>query len=355
MRQITKDDMQKVKEFLMTTTNGMAIGLFGTLIIGTILSVFADIPGLETVGDFATLVKSLMGAGIGLGVALSLKKQGVAVVALMAAGLAGTLIFSFSDGAFYRAQDPLSCYVCTLFALFGISLLKRKTPVDLILIPLVGLLFALIYCYLCSDAVHQVTLGIGWIIESSFEIAPLPMCIIICVLVGMALTAPISSVAICVAVMIGNVPLAAASALIGCCVQMLGFAVHTAHDNGWGSVLAVGIGTSMLQFKNILRKPVVWLPTIIVSAVLAPFAMIFNFPTVTGDDVMTLSVGAGMGTSGFVGLINSFKILEYDPMGMLKIVLVCVVASIVLVYIVDMIFRKAGLIEKGDFSLQSDL
>ena len=225
----------------------------------------------------------------------------------------------------------------------------------MILVPLVGLLFALIYCYLCSDAVHQVTLGIGWIIESSFEIAPLPMCIIICVLVGMALTAPISSVAICVAVLIGNVPLAAASALIGCCVQMLGFAVHTAHDNGWGSVLAVGIGTSMLQFKNILRKPVVWLPTIIVSAVLAPFAMLFDFPTVVGDDVMTLSVGAGMGTSGFVGLINSFKIIEYDPMKMLIIMLVCVVASIVLVYIVDMIFRKAGWIEKGDFSLQSDL
>ena len=292
MRSITKEDLQRTKQFLMTTTNGMAIGLFGTLIIGTILDVFADIPGLETVGDFAALIKSLMGAGIGLGVALSLKKQGVAVVALMAAGLAGTLIFSFADGAFYRASDPLSCYVCTLFALFGISLMKKKTPVDLILVPLVGLLFALGYCYLCSDAVHHVTLAIGWLIEASFDIAPLPMCIVVCVLVGMALTAPISSVAICVAIQIGNVPLAAGAAVIGCCVQMLGFAVHTAYDNGWGSVLAVGIGTSMLQFKNILRKPVIWLPTIIVSAILAPFAYIFEF----ASD----SVGAGMGTSGLV-------------------------------------------------------
>ena len=252
MRSITKEDLQRTKQFLMTTTNGMAIGLFGTLIIGTILDVFADIPGLETVRDFATLIKSLMGAGIGLGVALSLKKQGVAVVALMAAGFAGTLIFSFADGEFYRASDPLSCYVCTLFALFGISLLKKKTPVDLILVPLVGLLFALAYCYLCSDAVHHVTLAIGWLIEASFDIAPLPMCIVVCVLVGMALTAPISSVAICVAIQIGNVPLAAGAAVIGCCVQMLGFAVHTAYDNGWGSVLAVGIGTSMLDRKSVV-------------------------------------------------------------------------------------------------------
>ncbi len=347
MMQITKDDMRKVKGFLMTTTNGMAIGLFGTLIIGTIISVFADIPGLETVDSFAKLIKSLMGAGIGLGVALSLKKEGVSVVALMAAGMAGTLIFSFSDGDFYTAQDPLSCYVATLFALLGLSFMKKKTPVDLILMPLVGLAFALVYCYLCSDAVHHVTLAIGWVIEASFDIAPLPMCIVVCVLVGMALTAPISSVAICVAVQIGNVPLAAGAAVIGCCVQMLGFAVHTAHDNGWGSVLAVGIGTSMLQFKNILRKPVIWLPTIIVSAILAPFAYIFEF----ASD----SVGAGMGTSGLVGIIDTFKIMEYDPLAMLEVVMVCIVAAIVLVFIVDMLFRKMGWIEKGDFTLQSEL
>jgi len=350
MRSITKEDLQRTKQFLMTTTNGMAIGLFGTLIIGTILNVFADIPGLETVGDFAALVKALMGAGIGLGVALSLKKQGVAVVTLMVAGLAGNLIFSFSEGAFQRLPDPgdpLSCYVCTLFALFGISLLKKKTPVDLILVPLVGLLFALAYCYLCSDAVHHVTLAIGWLIEASFDIAPLPMCIVVCVLVGMALTAPISSVAICVAIQIGNVPLAAGAAVIGCCVQMLGFAVHTAYDNGWGSVLAVGIGTSMLQFKNILRKPIIWLPTIIVSAILSPFAYFFEF----ASD----SVGAGMGTSGLVGLIDTFKIMNYDPLAIIEVTLVCVVGAIALVFIVDRIFRKMGLIEKGDFSLQSDL
>jgi len=337
----------RVRDFLMKTTNGMAIGLFGTLIIGTIIAIFAKIPGLEDINYFANLVKGLMGAGIGVGVALSLKKDGVAVVALGAAGMAGTLMYSFADGGFYNAPDPLSCYISTLFALLGLSFLRKKTPVDLILVPLVGLVSALAYCFLFADAVHHVTLGIGWLIESSFDIAPIPMCIVISVLVGMALTAPISSVAICVAIQIGDVPLAAGAALIGCCVQMVGFAVHTSYDNGWGSVLSVGIGTSMLQFRNIIRKPVIWAPTIITSAILAPLAYLFGFAT---D-----SVGAGMGTSGMVGIIDTFDVMGYDPLGMAEVVLVCIVAAAAVVFVIDRIFRRRGLIEKGDFTLQYEL
>lgn len=288
-----------------------------------------------------------MGAGIGLGIALSLKKEDVAVVAVTAAGLAGTLIFSFGSMSFYHATDPLSCYISALAALAGMSLLRKKTPVDLILVPLVGILSALAYCVLLSDAVHHITLGIGWVIEASFGIAPLPMCIVVAVLVGMALTAPISSVAICVAVQIGNVPLAAGAALVGCCVQMVGMAVQTARDNSWGSVLAVGIGTSMLQFRNILRKPVIWLPTIICSALLSPLAWAFGFAT---D-----SVGAGMGTSGLVGLIDTFRVMGYDPVGMLEVTGVCVVLAAVSVYVADLLFRRAGMIEDGDFELASEL
>lgn len=328
-----------VKEFLMRTTNGMALGLFGTLIIGTILSAVSDIPGLETVDTFATLIKSLMGAGIGLGVALSLKKDGIHAVTLMAAGLAGTLMFSFSEGQFYTASDPLSCYVCTLIALGALSLLKR-TPLDLILVPLIGLGAALAYCYLLADPVHHITLFIGDIIKASFDLAPLPMCIVVAVLVGMALTAPISSVAICVAIQIGNVPLAAGAALIGCCVQMVGFAIQSAYDNGPDRVIAVAIGTSMLQFKNIIRKPMVWLPTIITSAILAPFAYFFNFAT---D-----SVGAGMGTSGFVGLIDTFKVMSYDPVAIVQVLCVCVLGAAALVFVIDRAMRYKGLIEKGD-------
>lgn len=345
MDEAYREGLHRAREFVMKTTNGMALGLFGTLIIGTIISVFADIPGLEQIGSFANLIKGLMGAGIGLGVALSLKKTGVEVVTLMAAGMAGTMMFSFGSMQFYTATDPLSCYICTLVSLLALSKLKR-TSLDLILVPLVGLLAALVYCVVLGDAVHQVTLAIGWVIEASFGIAPLPMCIVVGVLVGMALTAPISSVAICVAIQIGDVPLAAGAALVGCCVQMIGFAVHTSHDNGWGSVLAVGIGTSMLQFKNIVKKPIIWLPTIIASAILSPLAYVFGFASG--------SVGAGMGTSGLVGPIETFKVMGYDAVSVAEVVGVCIVLAAIAVFLLDRLFRHQGIIEDGDFSLSAD-
>lgn len=349
MKEQTKERLSAVKTFFMKTTNGMAIGLFGTLIIGTIIGLFAKIPGCESVGTFAKLIQSLMGAGIGLGVALSLKKEGVAVVAIMAAGMAGNLIFHFETGSFETVSDPLSCYISSLIALGAITLIMRKkTPVDLILIPLVGLAFAAAYCFLLSNWVHYITIGMGELVRISFDAIPFFMCIIVSTLVGMALTAPISSVAICVAIGIGNVPLAAGAALIGCCTQMVGFAVQTARDNKWGSVLAVGIGTSMLQFKNIVKKPLIWLPTIIVSSLLGPFALLFQF----ASD----SVGAGMGTSGLVGLINTFDVMGWDNwLGMIEVVGICVIASGTLVFFVDLLFRKLGWIQPGDLSLQSDL
>ena len=340
---------KKIQTFLMKSTNGMALGLFGTLIIGTIIALFAKIPvpGFDQIAAFATLVKGLMGAGIGLGVALSLGCQGVSVVAIMAAGAAGNLGFGFALTDFKMetySGDPLSCYCSSIIAYFAITLImRRKTPVDLILIPLVGLGFALIYCFLGSYWIHQVTILLGDVIKASFDVVPFLMCIIVSVLVGMALTAPISSVAICVAIGIGGVPLAAGAALIGCCTQMVGFATQAARDNKWGSVVAIGIGTSMLEFKNIIKNPRIWLPTIIASAILGPFAYLFNFAT---D-----SVGAGMGTSGLVGLIDTFDVMGLSFLTFIEVFGICVIAPIALVFGFDLLFRKIGWIKKGDLTI----
>ena len=351
---------KKIQTFLMKSTNGMALGLFGTLIIGTIIALFAKIPvpGFEHIATFANLVKGLMGAGIGLGVALSLGCQGVSVVAIMAAGAAGNLGFGFAFTDFKMetySGDPLSCYCSAIIAYFAITLIMRKkTPVDLILIPLVGLGFALLYCFFVSYWIHQVTILLGLLIKASFDVIPFLMCIIVSVLVGMALTAPISSVAICVAIGIGNVPLAAGAALIGCCTQMVGFATQAARDNKWGSVLAIGIGTSMLEFKNIIKNPRIWLPTIIASAILGPFAYLFGFAT---D-----SVGAGMGTSGLVGLIDTFDVMALiqvseetgvliNWVAIIEVIGICVIAPIALVFGLDLLFRKIGWIKKGDLTI----
>lgn len=345
---------------LAKTTNGMAIGLFGTLIIGTIFSQIALIPGLKEIEAWAKVIKSLMGAGIGLGVALSLKRNGVMVVAAMASGVIGTYVFDWfgnlgKDSLFtvVSTNDPLSAYFASIFCLLAIKLvMRKKTPVDLILIPLVGILFAMIYSTLFGYFIHYITIGIGKLVEISFEAIPWIMAILVSILVGMALTAPISSVAICVAIQIGAVDgstasIAAGAALIGCCTQMVGFAVETAYDNKWGSVLAVGIGTSMLQFKNIVKKPIIWLPTIIASGILGVFAYVFK--------IMTDSVGAGMGTSGLIGPLNTFASMNYDWKSILIVLAFTVVTPAILVFLIDLLFRKIGWIKKGDFALKNEL
>lgn len=359
-RRTAKDFFSYIKKNLITTTNGRAIGLFGTLIIGTILDLFAQIPGFSSLSSFTSVIKGLRGAGIGLGVALSLKLEGVKVVACRAAGAIGNYAFSFADRKVSSIGDPLSCYLSTLFCLSAIKLIRRKkTPVDIILIPLVGLICSLFYSFLLSYYIHYITLGIGYVIEKSFSVVPFLRCIIISALVGRALTAPISSVAICVAISIGNVPLAAYAALIGCSTQRVGFALETAYDNKWGSVLAVGIGTSRLQFKNIVRKPLVWLPTIIASLLLGPLAMVRPKDSAefyaANNRISSLSVAGGRGTSGLVGPLNILSCNSYNWILLLEILAFCVLLPLLLVFIIDLLFRKAGWIKKGDFYLSSDL
>ena len=373
--------LKYAKGILMKTTNGMAIGLFGTLIIGTVIALFAKIPGLEKINDWAKIIQGLMGAGIGLGIALSLKRDGVTVVALTAAGFVGNYAFewlAFKEltvngatvmGGYVGQQyavssigDPLSCYVSVMLAAIVLKyVMRKKTPVDLVLIPLVALTVAISYSFLLAEWIHYVTIGIQFVIKASFSIHPslsVFMCIIISVLMGMALTAPISSAAICVAINIGSAltpshyALAASAALIGCITQMVGFAVHTARDNKWGSVVAVGIGTSMLQFKNILRKPLIWVPTIVVSALLGPLALLF--PKIGEYSVQSLSVGAGMGTCGLVGPLNFFDAFNYNWI-VIVIVLGVIVVSGGLVFLIDLLFRKLGWFKKGDFSLTNNL
>ena len=368
--------LKYAKGILMKTTNGMAIGLFGTLIIGTVIALFAKIPGLGHIADWAKIIQGLMGAGIGLGVGLALKRDGITIVTLMAAGFVGNYAWewlafkeiisngvSLGMGGEVGVQftvnsigDPLSCYISVMLASIALKyIMVKKTPVDLILIPLMGLFIAVSYSFVLAEWVHYVTIAIQFVIKASFSIHPslsIFMCIIVSTLMGMALTAPISSVAICVAINIGSVPMAAAAALIGCCTQMVGFAVHTARDNKWGSIVAVGIGTSMLQFKNILKKPLIWVPTIAVSAVLGPIAMLFPYDKLTSST--GLSVGAGMGTCGLVGPLNFFDAFNYNWL-VVVIVLGVIVVSGLLVFLIDLLFRKLGWFKKGDFSLSNNL
>lgn len=361
---------KKILNFVITTMNGMAYGLFATLIIGTIIATISRIFPNDSflyaiLNQSANVLKMLTGVGIGIGIARSLKLDSLKLITCsVAGGIASycggikiwelfalenqTITEYFNLHCKMQIGDPLTIYVVVICVILLTELIfKKKTPIDIIIIPLFVTICASFFTTILGGPVSYITSLIGKFINEATEMQPFIMGIIIAVVMGMALTAPISSAAIAIAFSING--LAGGAAVVGCCVQMLGFAVMSFRDNNIGTSVSVGIGTSMLQFKNIIKKPIIWLPTIIVSAILGPLATCLFKTCCTPS-------GAGMGTSGLVGII---EVIEYDIINfglvrtssILSICLLLVVLPIVLVWIVDLIFRRFKLINKGDLKI----
>lgn len=332
-----KKVFKTILNFVVVSMNGMAFGLFGTLIIGTIINLLVKIPGLEFIGPVFTTLKSLCYMGIGAGVAWALKLDGIKLISVAACG-----------GLALISEDILVAY---FLAITGSLLCKylfvKKTPVDIIIIPLTCILITFLLQSVISTPIKYVMNGLETFIKNASLKAPFLMGIIISVVMGMALTAPISSAAIAIAISLSGI--AGGAAVVGCCTQMLGFAVMSRKDNNLGMVVSVGVGTSMLQFKNILKKPIIWLPTIIVSAILGPLStLVFKLEC--------SKIGSGMGTSGLVGVIETItemlsKNLENNTLWIIGVILLEIVLPIVLVYGLDVLFRKLGLIKKGDLKI----
>ncbi|MFP4478029.1 MAG: PTS transporter subunit IIC [Candidatus Izemoplasmatales bacterium] len=332
---------KQVLNFFTTSFNGMAIGLFATLIIGVIIGQLAQLVGLipflsgveTSLLSLSTILKQMMGIGIGFGIAFSLKLAGLKLVVT---GIAGGIATGFYN-------DPMVAYLVTIGVYFVLSyLIRKKTPIDIILVPLVGVLTALIITSLIGLPVQTAMNYIGEFIQYSTELQPFIMGVVIAVIMGMLLTMPISSAAIAIAITMGGI--AGGAAVVGGSVQMIGFAIMSRKDNNIGTVISIAIGTSMLQFKNILRKPIIWLPTIIVSAILGPLATLLFKAEVTYS-------GAGMGTSGFVGQLQTLEAMGYNLNAFLVIIILHILLPLILVLIIDIIFRKKGWIVEGDLLL----
>jgi hypothetical protein len=274
-----------------------------------------------------------MGIGIGFGIAIALKMEGIKLVIT---GVAGGI-------ATYFYFDPMVAYITTISVYFALKyLLFKKTPVDIIIVPIVGAMIALAITKLIGYPVKSGMDYFGDLIQVATNLQPFIMGIIIAVIMGMALTAPISSAAIAIAISLGGI--AGGAAVVGGSVQMLGFAIMSRKDNNIGTVISIAIGTSMLQFKNILKKPIIWLPTIIVSAILGPLSTLV-FKT------QTVPTGAGMGTSGLVGQFSTFDAMGVSSVSWLAVIVLQIVLPIILVLIIDIIFRKKGLIKPGDLKI----
>ena len=338
--------MKRFLNFISKTSSGMAMGLFATLIIGSIIKQLCSFGGGFQIGiDIAKTLMSLMGPGIGLGVALSLKKDCsiLELVSLTALGGVASAIdlkawnnpiptFTVGGGS----KNPLLIYLVVVLTMLIVkSIIKKKTPVDILLIPLiyitVGSLLGFALVYPCYYFIY----GIQQLIETAMPLMPVFMSIIISVIVGMLLTMPISSVAVCIAISIDSTPLAAGAALIGCTVQMIGFATQVAmNKNNIGKTISVGIGTSMLCWGNIIKKPAIWIPTILTSAILGPIGVCLLNTTST-------SVGAGMGSCGLVGQLACLETMGYsNPMTYVSIFVVQIFGAILLTALFDILCRK---------------
>ncbi len=346
--QIKEKGFKRFLNFLVDSFNGMALGLFSTLIIGVI---FTQIGLLIQQNDFfhtfgvhitslGNILKSLMGVGIGIGMAYALKLDGLKMVS---AAIAGGIASLFPGRNGLPLNDPMVVYLAVVGVYLTLKYaMTKKTPIDIILIPLLAGIVAYIITFTIGNPITYVMQMLKDFIDQATTYQPFLSGVVIAVFMGMFLTMPISSAAIAISIGLGGI--AGGAAVVGCSVQMLGFAVMSRKDNKIGEVIGIGIGTSMLQFKNIIKKPVIWLPTIIISAILGPIStMVFKMQTDPS--------GAGMGTSGFVGQIGTIAAMGYTKEAMIAILVLQIVSPIILVWIIDVIFRKLGIIKIGDLKL----
>lgn len=331
-----------MKKYFVNTLNSMATGLFASLLIGLILEQLGILLGLSFLQDFGLIAKMLMGPAIGIAVAYSLNAPPLVLAAAAVAGALGAGTFQLSDGLIIaKVGEPVGAYVA---AIAGIEIGRRiagKTPVDILLLPAATIFFGGLTALLISPVVSGLMTGLGAFINEATRLHPIPMGIIVSVTMGIILTLPISSAAISIS--LGLSGLAAGAATVGCCSQMIGFAVSSFKDNKWGGALAQGIGTSMLQMPNIVENWRIWLAPTLTSAILGPIAtVIFRMENIPA--------GAGMGTSGFVGQIGTITAMGTSAIP--GIILLHFILPAILSAAFTYLLLKLAWIKPGDMKLK---
>ena len=331
--------MKKIfKKYIVDAMSHMAMGLFCSLILGLIISQIARIPGLDFLDFIAEALSStspLIGACIGLAMASGMSCAPLVTISSAITGALG-----------YQFGGPVGAYLSVILGAEIGMLFSKKTPVDIILTPLVTIVCGGLFARYCCSPINDFMLYLGAVINDATQLSPFLMGITVSVLVGCALTLPISSVAICV--MLGIDGLAAGAATVGCCAQMVGFAVISYKDNGVGGLLSQGVGTSMLQIGNIMRKPVIWLAPTLTSAILGPVSTVWL-------EMTNNSLGAGLGTSGLVGPLATYATMspKADSIGMLIVKILCLyfIAPAIISLGLNAIMTRLGWIKPGDMKL----
>ncbi len=345
--------MEKTKKILnrifIDGLSGMALGLFSTLIIGTIIAQIGTLIG-GPVGSYlkaiSNVAKTLTGAGIGVGVACKFKEGPLVTVSAAVAGMIGAFPAAPEAITLGAPGEPLGAFVAAYVAIEVGHLVAGKTKVDILVTPLISICAGAAIGLFVGPYITDFMKWLGGLVNVNVEQSPIFGGIIVSVLMGMILTLPISSAAI--GISMGLTGLAAGAATIGCCCQMIGFAVTSFKDNGVGGLFAQGIGTSMLQIPNIMKRPLIWLPPTLASAILGPIAIIGPFHMTNN------ATGSGMGTSGLVGQIMTYQTMvatESPVLVILKIVLFHFLLPGLLSYVIYRGMRNMGYIKDGQMKL----
>lgn len=358
---LAKKDIEiSLKRYGIDALGAMAQGLFCSLLIGTIINTIgmlfnigfllepiATIGGVNyTVGGLATLMS---GPAMAVAIGKALKCPPLVLFSLVTAG--------FASNALGGAGGPLAVlFVAIITAEIG-KMVAGLTKVDILVTPLVTVGVGVFLSWLIAPALGKAASSIGGVIMWSTELQPFLMGIVVSVIVGIALTLPISSAAICAA--LGLTGLAGGAAVAGCCAQMVGFAVMSFKENKWGGLVSQGLGTSMLQMPNIVKNPKIWIAPIITSAITGPLATCVFKLQMNGP-----AIDSGMGTCGLVGQIGVFQgwindiaagskaaITGFDWVGL---ILISFVLPAVIAPIINMICKKIGWVKDGDLTLPKE-
>ena len=331
--------------------SGMALGLFSTLIIGTILCQIASIFGDNVIGahinQIGNIAKTLMGAGIGIGVAVKLKASPLTAVSAAVCGMIGAFpTLDLESIAIGKPGEPLAAFIASYVAIEIGRLVSGKTQLEIILTPLCCISAGAVVGFFVGPYIAIAMNWIGEIVDVNVNAHPIIGGMIVSVVMGMLLTLPISSAAIGITIKMTG--LAAGAATIGCCCNMVGFAVISYRENKVGGLVSQGIGTSMLQVPNIVKNPLIWLPSIISSAILGPVSSAVL-------KMVSNPVGSGMGSAGLVGQFMSYQSMTEAGFSstttLIEIAVMQFILPAVLCFVIAEAMRKLKLIKSGDLKL----
>ena len=342
-----KNIVFSAKRYGIDALGAMAQGLFASLLIGTIIGTLGEQIGSEFLVEAGGYAKAVSGPAMAISIGYALQAPQLVLFSLLAVGSAAN--------ALGGAGGPLAVLVVAIVASECGKAVSKETKVDILVTPLVTILIGVLLSMACAPAIGSAASAVGQLIMWATELQPFFMGILVSVLVGIALTLPISSAAICAA--LGLTGLAGGAAVAGCCAQMVGFAVMSFHENKWGGLVSQGLGTSMLQMGNILKNPRIWIPPTLASAITGPVATCFFGLQMNGP-----AVSSGMGTCGLVGQIGVYTGWLADieagskaavtAMDWLGLILVCFVLPAILSLAFGAMLRRIGWIKEGDLKLE---